>query len=202
MIGRMPRTSAATIPFRSPAALVRFLLVAAVGLTADLYTKGLAAERLATRDRPVVGVAGWVQFRYVTNFGAVFGIAPGQRWAFLIVSVLAVAFLSYLFANSGRRWFFQIVLGLLMAGVLGNLYDRITLGYVRDMIEGLPGWRWPEAVHRHLPSRVPAEVFPYIFNVADVLLCTGVGILLVGSFFSPAEPKPAVVRPAAAADPA
>ena len=52
----------------------------------------------------------------------------------------------------------QIVLGMLLAGVVGNLYDRIHFGFVRDMIYVFPRW----------------GIFPYIFNVADSLLCTGV----------------------------
>jgi signal peptidase II len=191
----MSRPTAA--PLRSLAALARFVLTAGVGLAADLYTKSLAAKSLANGE-VVVAVPGWLRFEYVQNRGAVFGIAQGQRWAFLIVSALAVAFLVYLFANSGRRRAYQVVLGMLLAGVLGNLYDRVMSGYVRDMIHALPEWRWPAAVHRTL--HLPVEVFPYIFNVADTLLCVGVGILLVGSFFAPPEPA----RPAAAvaADPA
>ena len=132
------------------------------------------------------------------NLGAVFGIAQGHWWAFVVVSVAAIAFLSYLFAASGGRWAYQVVLGMLLAGVLGNLYDRVVFGYVRDMIHGLPEWRWPAGVHRTL--HLPVEVFPYIFNVADTLLCVGVGVLLVGSFFAPPEPaRP--VAPAAVADP-
>ena len=191
--------SPAVVPFRSPSAWVRFALTAAVGLAADLYTKSLAAARLGDGQPPVVVVPGWLQFEFVKNPGAVFGIAPGRQWVFLIVSVLAVAFLGYLFAQSGRRRFYQVVLGLLLAGVLGNLYDRVAFGYVRDMIHGIPGWRWPAGVHRALHLHSP-EVFPYIFNVADTLLCCGVGILLVGSFFAPAEPPRPTV--AAAPDPA
>ena len=185
----MPRLA----PLRSPAALARFAVTAAVGLGADLYTKSLAADRLANGE-VVVAVPGWLQFEFVKNAGAVFGIAQGHWWVFLVVSVLAVGFLTYLFALSGGRRAYQVILGLLLAGVVGNLYDRVRFGYVRDMIHGLPGWRWPDAVPR-VVRFLPAEVFPYIFNVADTLLCCGVGVLLVSSFFGPAEPA----RPAAVA---
>ena len=189
----------AVFPLRSPAALARFVLIAAVGLWADLYTKAWAARRLGD-GQVITAVPGWLQFEFVKNPGAVFGVAPGRTWVFLIVSFLAVGFLTYLFALSGRRRGYQLVLGMLMAGVLGNLYDRIQFGYVRDMIHGIPGWQWPAGFHRVLHF-LPTDVFPYIFNVADSLLCVGVAVLLVGSLFAPADPKPAPIAPAAV-DPA
>ena len=190
----MPRPYADTL--RSPAALARFFVVCGLGLAADLYTKHLAADRLGNGE-VVTAIPGWLQFEFVKNPGAVFGIAPGQRGAFLVVSALAIAFLTYLFAGSGRRWFYQVVLGLLLAGVLGNMYDRVVYRSVRDMIHALPGWRWPAGVH-HALHFLPADVFPYIFNVADTMLCVGVGVMLVYSFATtpPREPaRPAVVAP-------
>jgi len=134
-------------------------------------------------------IHGWLQFEFLENPGAVFGIAPGKRMIFLAVSVAAVVFLTYLFSSSGGRPFYQIILGLLLAGVLGNMYDRIEIGKVRDMIHMLPGWRWPDGFHRVLKF-LPDEVFPYIFNVADTLLCTGVGLMLIYSFFNSTDEVP------------
>jgi signal peptidase II len=167
----------------SPAALCRFVLTTAVGLMLDLWTKNLAVEQLKSTGRVVDFIHGWLQFEYIENPGAVFGIAPGKTGMFIAVSILAVAFLTYLFSTSAGKWFYQIILGLLLAGVLGNMYDRIEIGQVRDMIHGLPGWHWPGGV-RHVLKFLPYEVFPYIFNVADMLLCTGVGLMLIYSFFN------------------
>ena len=178
---------------RSPAALSRFFVVAAAGLVADLRTKSLAVSNFK-ESLPISFMRGWIQFEYTENHGAVFGIAQGQRWIFLLVSVGALVFLTYLFATSGRRPFYQVILGLLLAGVLGNLYDRIAYGYVRDMIHGLPGWHWPNWV-LHLVPVIPADVFPWIFNVADTLLCVGVGLMLIYSIFhSPHAPPAAAVE--------
>jgi signal peptidase II len=167
--------------FRSPAALMRFLLTTALGLGLDLWTKVLAEQHL--RDAPPIRfIPGWLHFTYTENRGAVFGIGQGQRSLFLVVSVLAIGFLTYLFATSGRQRFYQFVLGMLLAGVLGNLYDRYHYGYVRDMIHALP--RWPNA-------------FPWVFNIADCLLCVGVFFMIVYSlFFAPREPHH--LEPAAA----
>jgi lipoprotein signal peptidase len=187
----MPLSSA---NFRSQPALLWFLLPAVIGLGLDLYSKKVAFERLApwgveTRengriivnippgeDQPVYRLfPRWLHFQAMANQGAVFGIGQGQRWLFLGVSVAAIAFIAYLFATSGRQRFYQLILGLLLAGVLGNMYDRVQFGFVRDMIYIFPS--------RILFGR---EVFPWIFNVADSLLCVGVFFMIVYSlFFAP-----------------
>jgi signal peptidase II len=169
----------------SPAALLRFFLTAAVGLGLDLWTKSLAVTQLSG-GRIVEAIHGWLQFEFIENRGAVFGIAQGKRWLFVAVSLAAVVFLTYLFSAADRRPFYQIILGLLLAGVLGNMYDRIEVGMVRDMIHMLPGWQWPAGL-RHVITFLPEELFPYIFNVADTLLCTGVGLMLIYSFFNTTE---------------
>ena len=183
--------------FRSKPALLWFLLPAVIGLGLDLYTKKVAFEKLApwwveTRDngRVVVNIPPgeeqpvyrlfprWLHFQAMANQGAVFGIGQGQRWLFLSVSVAAIAFITYLFATSGRQRFYQFILGLLVAGVLGNMYGRVQFGFVRDMIYIFPS--------RILFGR---EVFPWIFNLADSLLCVGVALIFVYSLRAPKEDR-------------
>jgi lipoprotein signal peptidase len=79
---------------------------------------------------------------------------------------------------------------MLLAGVLGNMYDRTLLGYVRDMIHALPGIYWPDFIARYLPTDLATQsVFPWVFNVADSLLCVGVFLMIVYSFLQrPVEP--------------
>ena len=199
-------------PLRSPAALSRFLLVTVVGLVADLATKVWAFKTLAFNQTTVDGfvrvdshtyefLPGWLHFHVTANQGAVFGIGQGNRWLFVLVSVLAIAFLTYLFGTSGRQRFYQIVLGMLLAGVLGNMYDRIFHGYVRDMIYIFPGRYWPGWMTSRLPDWewTRGQIFPWIFNVADTLLCAGVGLMVVYSLFAPQKPtrrdEPADLKP-------
>jgi signal peptidase II len=171
---------------RSPAALCRFLLTAATGVAVDLWTKHLAFQKLAIgvvtlpdgrvrtySEPPYQFIPGWLEFQVTANRGAVFGVGQGLRILFIVASLAAAAFLINLFVRSGKRWGYQIVLGMLLAGVLGNLYDRARFGYVRDMIHILPRWPW---------------AFPWIFNVADSLLCIGVGIMILHSLFVPTKP--------------
>jgi signal peptidase II len=136
--------------------------------------------RLEAPSSEYAFIPGWLHFHYTVNQGAVFGLGQGQRVLFIGVSLAAIVFLTYLFAASGRQRFYQVILGMLLAGVLGNMYDRIVFGHVRDMIYALPGWHWPAWFHHLLPM-LPPEVFPWIFNVADTLLCTGVFLMIVYS---------------------
>ena len=111
-----------TPPLRSPAALSRFLLVTAMGVAVDLWTKVWAFKALAYNQVSAGGqvrvdsrtyefLPGWLHFHCTANEGAVFGIGQGNRWLFVVVSIAAIAFLTYLFATSGRQRFYQVVLG-------------------------------------------------------------------------------------------
>ena len=173
--------------FRSPAALFRFAGTAVVALLVDLGTKWLAETNLKGTGRSIHFLPGWIHFEYVENPGAVFGIGQGQRWLFIVVSLLAIGFVAWLFSTSHKQRFYQILLGMLLAGVWGNLYDRFQFGYVRDMIHALPGW--------HNPFRWlyrTTEIFPWVFNVADSLLCVGVTLMIFYSYFhsDPAKRHP------------
>lgn len=180
---------------KSRAAILTVLIAAAVLLTADLVTKKLAFDRLVIsqfgqppqrvviESRTVEAIPGWLHFHATANQGAVFGLGQGKRWLFLLVSVGAVAFLAYLFASTREnQWPAHLLVAMFLAGVLGNMFDRLTLGYVRDMIFGLPGFVWPgtwQIPILNYPDAHDRHVFPWIFNLADSYLCVGVTIVLV-----------------------
>jgi signal peptidase II len=162
------------IALRSPGALLRFFLVAGIGVALDLWTKALAFSSPTLWREPYKFIPGWLEFEVVQNQGAVFGLGQGRRILFVTVSVGAILFLLYLFATSGKKPVFQILLGMLLAGVLGNLYDRVTLGYVRDMIHIFPAW---------------PNLFRWVFNVADSLLSTGVTLMILYNIVSEQRQK-------------
>lgn len=181
-----PIQFARSVALRSRVAWACFLLTAVAGIGLDQFTKVVAFRRLAdvvywSEGRVIVRqksvypfIPGWLHFEVTANQGAVFGLGQGQRTLFIVVSAAAIGFIFYLFVVSDRQRFYQVVLGMLLAGVIGNLYDRATLGYVRDMIHALPRW---------------SKLFPYIFNVADSLLCVGVALMILYSFFYPVEKR-------------
>jgi signal peptidase II len=112
-------------------------------------------------------VPGLLDMRLTINTGAVFGRAQGGRWLFISVSVIALAVIGAVFARSpSRSWVLHVGLALVLAGALGNLYDRVRFAAVRDMLHMLP----------------QTDLWPWIFNIADASLMVGVGLLLVRSF--------------------
>jgi lipoprotein signal peptidase len=171
-------------PHRSLSAWACLLVPLILGLSLDLLTKHAAFESLVTGrvmdangqeqvlSRVAQPIPGLLHFQAHVNRGAVFGIAQNQRPVFVVVSILALGLLAYLFARSGSQRFYQVLLGVLFGGVLGNLYDRVAFGYVRDMIYILPN----------------LDVFPWIFNIADSLLCTGVGGMFAYTLIHGDEP--------------
>lgn len=176
--------------FRSLPALLAFALTAVLGLAADLWSKQVAMQHLApegvvfnpNRGRHEIVVSetgamvtvhvipGWLHFQGMLNEGAVFGIGQGQRWFFVVISIAALGFVLRLFAASGNHRFYQFILGMILGGIIGNMYDRVMFGYVRDFLYIFPGKRWPGS---HL------ELFPWIFNIADSLLCVGVALIFL-----------------------
>ena len=101
-----------------------FWTVGAVVLWLDLWSKSWAFHALQSDEvRPAI--AGLISFRRSLNDGAVFGSFRGNTGLFIVASLFALVFVFYLFAHSARRqWILHIALALILAGALGNLYDR------------------------------------------------------------------------------
>lgn len=105
---------------------IRLWLATAIGLGADLWTKHWAFSSLDPHDTYTV-IKNLCSLQLSLNPGALFGIGAGMAPVFVGASVLALLFVLYLFANSGvSRWSMHLALGMVLAGALGNLYDRTT----------------------------------------------------------------------------
>ena len=110
---------------RSPRSHAILVVTAIVGLTTDLVTKYLAFDSLRWH-RPKILIPKVLSLELSLNLGALFGIGKGMSMLFILASVLAVVFVAYMFATSQRRqWVVHLALGLVLAGALGNLYDRV-----------------------------------------------------------------------------
>jgi signal peptidase II len=73
---------------------------------------------------------------YVENRGAAFGILQGQRWIFIVLTVvIAAAIAYYLIKIPNKEIFLKTALSLVLGGAVGNLIDRVRLGYVVDMFD-------------------------------------------------------------------
>jgi len=183
---------------RAWAVLLTFLLA---GLIGDLWSKhaafaGIASQpvvirradvlslpssqinRLVPTHEPVVVATRLLELKLVLNPGAVFGIGAGKRAVFVLFTIGAVGFGLWVFARwtRARDWWSHAALGLILAGGLGNLYDRVTLGCVRDFLHPLAGVTLPFGLAWPGGDR---QVWPYVSNVADALLLVGIGVLMV-----------------------
>jgi signal peptidase II len=100
---------------------------------------------------------------YVENTGAAFGMLKNARWVFMVAStVMIIVLLVYMFGipPKKRHWAENLCLALIIAGGIGNMIDRVALGYVVDMID-----------FRLINFAV--------FNVADSFVCVGAGLMLL-----------------------
>jgi lipoprotein signal peptidase len=95
-------------------------------LVIDLWSKAWAVRTLPVFEPdPARHLLGLITFRRSFNSGALFGLGEGMSSLFIAASVLALVFVLYLFACSGgRQRVMHVALGLILAGALGNLYDR------------------------------------------------------------------------------
>ena len=102
----------------------------------DLFTKSLAVKALSD-GRHVDLIKGVLEFYYIQNRGAAFGIFQNGTLILSIISAVAVIaiIIAYLRIPDGKKYLpLRIVLIFICAGAAGNLYDRIVLHYVRDFI--------------------------------------------------------------------
>lgn len=147
--------------------LSKYFSLSAVVVAIDLYTKYLTQQAFELGDqRMVTSFFDLVRYH---NEGAAFSFladAGGwQKWFFTGVSAVASLFIIYLLKKHSNEKLFCWGLALVLGGAVGNLYDRVTLGYVVDFLSfHLNGLYWPA------------------FNIADSAICVGVGLLLLDSF--------------------
>jgi signal peptidase II len=146
--------------------------------------------------KPVVVISKLLNFQLVLNPGAVFGFGPGQRGFFIGFTILALIFGLAMFAKwtSPTDHFAHAAIGLLIGGGLGNLYDRLVLGCVRDFIHPLPGLLWPGG----MKLMGSPEVWPYVSNLADLFLLIGIVMLLAHLWKRDRETERAATAAAAA----
>ena len=152
-------------PLARSSATPLFVLVAAVGLTVDIVTKVLAVENLDGRA-PVQLVGELLQLTFTRNPGAAFSTGTGFTPVISVVAIIAACVVGWLSRRLGSATW-ACALGLLMAGILGNLVDRILRspgplrGHVVDFIQ-LPNWP--------------------VFNVADICINVAAALIIFQAF--------------------
>lgn len=132
------------------------------GIFLDLLTKLLVAG-LMELGQSVTVIPGVLNFTYIHNYGAAFGMLSEHRWVFMVISTIAIVGIGvYLFRFCRERMLLRVGLAMIISGGLGNMVDRIFYGYVIDMIDFclFPFWKW-------------------IFNIADAFVCVGAGVVVL-----------------------
>ncbi len=139
------------------------LIIAAVVAILDQVFKILAVNAI-TENGPITVIDGLLDFVYVENRGAAFGILSDSRWFFIILtSIVIVGFIVALFKNKSANKMFYISSALIIGGGIGNLIDRIFLGYVIDYIA--------------------VSFFPPVCNFADYAVTVGTVLFIIYIIF-------------------
>lgn len=120
----------------------------------DQITKYIAKSTLYP-DKAIHFIDGFLEFRYAENTGVAFSMFSGGRWVFIILTfAVAIGMLVYMFTKAQNNLWLYWSLGVIVAGAIGNLIDRIFLGYVIDFIN-------------------PTFVRFAVFNIADCAVTLG-----------------------------
>ncbi len=156
-----------------PAGALYGVLLAVVVIGLDLWTKGLASQHL-DYGKPVVLMPVFnltLQFNTGAAFSFLSDAGGWQRWFFSgIAAVVSLVLLVWMMRLKAQQKLLLISLSLILGGALGNLWDRLTLGYVVDFI----------SLHYN-------EYYFPAFNIADSAISVGAGLMLLDAFLNPGE---------------
>ncbi len=139
---------------------IPYSAIIVLGILIDQITKLIAVKFL--KGSPSVPlIKGVLQWTYVENRGAAFGMMKESRWVFMVISTVAITLmLAYLLLAANQNKLFKISLAMLISGGIGNMIDRVALGYVVDFIDF-------------------CLIDFAVFNFADSIVCIGAGLLIL-----------------------
>lgn len=147
--------------------IVSILLIVLV-VVLDQVSKSLCMKFLA----PVVTfpiIKDVLHLTYVENRGAAFGMLADKRWIFMVISTLGIiALFVWMAVSKPKSAWTKIGLSFVIGGGIGNMIDRVALGYVVDMIDC-------------------RFINFYVFNVADSFVCIGCAMVIIGLLTEVAE---------------
>lgn len=140
--------------------MVLYLAIFFAIITLDQISKVLITSAFSPGQGTIV-IKGILDFLYVRNEGAAFGMLQGAGWFFIIVTVAAIsAAIIYIVKAKPSSKLERMALAFISGGAIGNFIDRVALGYVRDFIA------------------VSFINFP-VFNIADCFVCIGAGLYIL-----------------------
>lgn len=137
-----------------------FSVIILLGIGIDQLTKLLSVKFLKPRGTVPI-IEDVIHLTYVENRGAAFGMLSDSRWVFMIISTVAIiGMLFFLYSGLASNLLYEVSVAMVISGGIGNMIDRIALGYVVDMID--------------------FRIINFaVFNGADSFVCVGAGLLVL-----------------------
>ena len=158
-----------------------WLLVSLGVIAIDQLTKWLCVAHLRPIGRLPL-IQNFLHLTYVENRGAAFGSFTEHRWVFMVISTVAIIGVTvYLLRFCEENRLLRCALALIIGGGIGNMIDRIALGYVIDFIDFCGIWS-------------------YVFNGADSAVCIGAGLMVLYVILEIIRETKAAKQQSAAAD--
>lgn len=146
---------------------IPLITVAIPVLILDWGSKWLVQTHITQMTEVIQIIPGFFNLRHDRNTGAAFGVLAGHRILLILITIAALAFIFFYYLRFRESRWMQVSLGFLLGGAIGNFIDRIRLGEVVDFLQfGIvnQGLFWPT------------------FNIADISVCIGAGMLIVYLF--------------------
>ena len=148
------------------------LILCLIVVLLDQFTKVWVRSSFVCGGESLEVIPGFFNLVYVRNPGAAWGMLGGQQVILIALSVVVFILLAVFHRRVLNPTLdHRIALGLMLGGVLGNMIDRIKLGWVTDFLDFHIGTH-------HWPS----------FNVADSAICIAVGLYLLSSLWHSSHP--------------
>ena len=136
-------------------------LISLIGLIIDFLTKLFISSKLSLGQSKTI-INNFFYLTLVHNKGAAWGLLFDKVNLLLIISIVFLVLFIYMIEKNELKKYEEISYGLIIAGVVGNMIDRLFRGYVIDFLDfNIFGYNYP------------------VFNIADTLIVTGVIIVIV-----------------------
>lgn len=136
------------------------LCIVAGVVALDQVSKALVLNLMY--EGQIVLIPGVLNFTYVENRGMAFGLLSEHRWVFLVLSTIGIVLMALYLWYYAKTTLARVGLSMVVAGGIGNMIDRLALGFVVDFIDfcAFDFWAW-------------------VFNVADAAVCVGAAIFVL-----------------------
>lgn len=157
---------------KTPLEYLIYSAIILVGIVIDQLSKFLVFKFM-TIGQSIPLIKGFLHITYTTNDGAAFGMMDGKdtRWIFMVVSTLAIlVFLAYLYLGHADNWLYAVSLGMVISGGIGNMIDRLGLGFYVNPVTG----------NGEVIDFIDfCGIWNAVFNGADSFVCVGAGMLIL-----------------------